>query len=187
MVITGLKSFQMKNAKLPRNILFYRDGVGEGMYEQVFQEEVKQIHEAFAKVYEKQMQPKLVFLVVQKRNHFRSIVASNCTNPPVGTFISTGVVDLSKYKNFYLYSHQALKGTGTSRPTHYQILLNDMNLSVENLAHFTFASCHLHQACTRSVSIPPAVFCADKASFKAYQNSTTYTLTNDVAYTAFML
>jgi len=154
---------------LPDNILFYRDGVGEGMYEQVLSNEVRWMSEAFAEVYGKNPLPKLTLVIVQKRNHLRSCALTNNSNmpgvnPPVGTLIDQEVVDRAT-NNFYLYSHKALQGT--ARPTHYQILLDELKIA-SKLPRLTYALAHMHQACTKSVSLPAPVFYADKACGRAH-------------------
>ena len=56
--------------------------------------------------------PRLTFVVVQKRNHLRTQVLQDneSLNPPPGTSITTTVTDKDT-NNFYLYSHYALQVT----------------------------------------------------------------------------
>jgi len=163
MVSECLQDHFAKNKTLPSHILFYRDGVGEGMYEQVLSIEVKQIRSAYTEIYESKKipLPKLTFVVVQKRNHLRTAVEENGNwfNPPVGTLIRDDIVDTDR-ENFYLYSHFALQGT--AKPTHYQVLLDECQFK-DSIMSFTFGLAHLHQGCPRSISIPAPVFYADKA------------------------
>lgn len=50
--------------------------------------------------------PKLTFLIVQKRNHLRSVdYDSYDKNPPPGTYIDNLAVIDQGQDNFYLYSH----------------------------------------------------------------------------------
>src|SRR3954454_18054102 len=70
MVIDLLKAFRTKNGKLPQRILFYRDGVSEGQFRKVMNEEVSAMRKAFKGGYGNNP-PKLTFIIVQKRPHTR--------------------------------------------------------------------------------------------------------------------
>ena len=70
MVISLLKAFRTKNGRLPQRILFYRDGVSEGQFRTVMDEEVKAMRKAFKGGYGDNP-PKLTFIIVQKRHHTR--------------------------------------------------------------------------------------------------------------------
>jgi len=168
MVEECLKMFKKLNKDtLPTHIIFYRDGVGEGMYSDVLDIEYAAMEETFKILYENQEKPKVTLLVVQKRNHFRGKVEEadgNQYNPPAGTLVDEAVVDAAR-SNFYLYSHST--NQGTAKPTHYQVLKNSINLKLEQIVDITFALSHLHQACTNSISIPAPVFYADRTCGRA--------------------
>lgn len=55
---------------------------------------------------------------------------------------------------------------GTSRPTHYEVLRDDLYLHVEMMQKFTYALCHLYTRCTRSIAIPVPVAYADLAAYR---------------------
>lgn len=68
--------------------------------------------------------------------------------------------------DFYLQSHTAI--TGTARPAHYFVLLDEIfskntNDPVGELENLTYRLCHLYGKATVSVSIPPPVYYADLA------------------------
>jgi eukaryotic translation initiation factor 2C len=107
--------------------------------------------------------PKLLFMVVVKRHHLRTKMLGSGTNPPPGCVIESQIVDKAR-QNFYLYSHKAV--AGTARPTHYQLLYSDFGeeMPLEKIANVTFYLAHLHQTCTKSISIPAPVSLADKAA-----------------------
>ncbi|KAF7307442.1 Argonaute-like protein [Mycena indigotica] len=52
---------------------------------------------------------------------------------------------------------------GTSRPAHY----SDNNLNADAMQSFCYALCHVYAGSTRSVSIPPPVYYADKVCARA--------------------
>lgn len=171
-MVTEVMEEYLKQRKVPPSeIIFYRDGVGEGQYEEVKKEEIAQLMRVMAVLclQFKQELPKLTFVVVQKRNHFRTLSLNTLSqtrgNPYPGTFIYNENVRDWMRPNFYLYSHKAL--AGTARPTHYQVLENVNNWTPEQLAEFTYALAHLHQGCTKAVSLPAPVFYADRAAYTA--------------------
>ena len=147
MIIDVLNKYKIENGKLPSQIIFYRDGVGEGMYEIVGNKEIAQLEETCKEIYNKELltSPKITFIIAQKRTHFRSFLQDNSGtvyNPYSGTMISKMVVDKGK-PNFYLFSHDST--AGTSKPTHYVILRNDTGRTIEQLGNFTYCLSFLHQ------------------------------------------
>jgi len=164
MVTEVLQEYLARRKVPPKQILFYRDGVGEGMYELVREKEIELLMRAIGIACEaaKAPLPTLTFLVVQKRNHLRSLAKdTHKGNPYPGTVVDDKNIVDHERPNFYLYSHKAL--AGTARPTHYQVLEDFNKLSVNQLAEFTYALAHLHQGCTKAVSLPAPVFYADRA------------------------
>jgi len=164
MVTEVMHEYIARRKTPPKQIIFYRDGVGEGMYELVKEKEIEQLMRAVGEfcAQAKAPQPTLTFVVVQKRNHLRALAKDTYKgNPYPGTIVDDkNVVDLER-PNFYLYSHKAL--AGTARPTHYQVLEDFNKLTIQQLAEFTYALAHLHQGCTKAVSLPAPVFYADRA------------------------
>ena|SRR6185312_162603 len=70
MVIELLRIFHRTTKRKPQRILFYRDGVGEGQYEDVVKNEVEGIRNACRKL-ESTYNPTITFIVVRKRHHTR--------------------------------------------------------------------------------------------------------------------
>jgi len=168
LIVEGLQQYKLANNRLPLHLLFWRDGVGEGQYSLVRDKELLGIRSAIQELYATApKQPKLTYVIIQKRNHLRSFYCFNSEvyNPPVGTVIHTEIVD-KDLTNFYMYSHKAVQGT--ARPTHYQLLVNELGLSVEKLAGFSFAAAHLHQGCNKPVSVPAPAIRAHKAALRGY-------------------
>jgi len=197
MIREALKNFQAKRGRLPSKILFFRDGVGEGMYDLVGIKEIRRIKEALASLYGKYSPAQLTFVIVQKRNHLRTAWRANGNGPssngmevlenaPVGTIIYSDIVD-RELPNFYLYSHHALQGT--ARPTHYQVLLDEMKAAedIRQFGRFVFLLTHLHQGCPRSISYPAIVFFADKAAGRCSQYFEGKTLHPNLENTTFMI
>ena len=91
-----LKLWINQNKRGPVKILIYRDGVSEGQYKTVLEDELKQIREACKEIYGQRPQPKITIVVVGKRHHTRfyptdAAIADNKGNPKNGTVVDRGV------------------------------------------------------------------------------------------------
>jgi len=107
--------------------------------------------------------PKITVIVVGKRHHVRFFPISQdrgdrSGNCPAGTVIDRDVTHPLEF-DFYLQSHGGL--LGTSRPAHYNVLLDENNFQPDGLQGLSFALCHVYARSTRSVSIPAPVYYAD--------------------------
>lgn len=81
MMLERLKDFQARNQnKLPSNIIFYRDGVSEGQFDQVVGIELPQIKEAFKKLGTPKgpYNPKLTIVICGMSCHVRKQRLSLC-------------------------------------------------------------------------------------------------------------
>ena len=155
MLRTRLRCFEEKNrGQLPTNILIYRDGVGEGQYKTVLDEELPRLRNACKDIYQKEYvegkRPRISLIVVGKRHHTRfyrtspdgpilsgkSSMASHGTVSPLRCtpHMEKTITDISKVVDtgitqncnwdFYLQSHTAF--SGTPRPAHYFVLLDEI-------------------------------------------------------------
>jgi len=145
----------------PKRIIFYRDGVSEGQFRTVLETEVPRIKAACQKLGINPM-PKITVIVVGKRHHVRFFPhpnqADRSGNCPAGTVIDREVTNPAEF-DFYLQSHGGL--LGTSRPAHYNVLLDENQFQPDGLQQLSFALCHVYARSTRSVSIPAPVYYAD--------------------------
>lgn len=66
-----LMYFYTKTKVKPERIIFFRDGVSEGQFEQVLHAEIRAIRSACKKLQADGYEPAITFLVVQKRHHTR--------------------------------------------------------------------------------------------------------------------
>jgi eukaryotic translation initiation factor 2C len=141
LVLEALSLYHRRNKKYPKHFLFFRDGVGETHYETVRRKECLSLNRALESL---GINPSFTFVVVQKRNHFKSfLVSGDSQNPSPGTFVGVEVVDEGIYENFYLYTHKAI--IGTARPAHYHLLENSLGFTPYKLGYFTFWISHLYQ------------------------------------------
>ncbi|KAF2418498.1 Piwi-domain-containing protein [Tothia fuscella] len=170
-IITNLKDmvrklfleFHKYREFLPSKVIYYRDGVSEGQYENFKRFELADIEAAF---YEAQKalsikSTKLVVtaIVAEKRHHVRFYpggdAAGNCS---FGTVVEKGVTS-PYYHDFYLQSHHAPEGT--ARPTHYFVVRDDQNISALDLQRLTFDLSLSYQRSTVGVSYAAPTYYAD--------------------------
>ncbi|KRX51319.1 putative protein tag-76, partial [Trichinella sp. T9] len=157
------------NGTAPKNIIVYRDGVSEGQFMQVLEEELPALRRA-CKSFASNYRPLITFIVVQKRHHARFVCCHEAAargrgkNIPAGTVIDRVVTSPNEY-DFFLCSHHGIQGT--SRPTRYYVLFDESNMDVNAMQSITYYLCHLYGRCARSVSIPAPVYFADLACARA--------------------
>uniref|UniRef100_A0A4W2IPG0 Argonaute RISC catalytic component 2 n=2 Tax=Bos indicus x Bos taurus TaxID=30522 RepID=A0A4W2IPG0_BOBOX len=135
----------------------------------VLHHELLAIREACIKL-EKDYQPGITFIVVQKRHHTRLFCTDKnervgkSGNIPAGTTVDTKITHPTEF-DFYLCSHAGIQGT--SRPSHYHVLWDDNRFSSDELQILTYQLCHTYVRCTRSVSIPAPAYYAHLVAFRA--------------------
>lgn len=136
MISERLKLWQEKNNRLPDKVIVYRDGVSEGQYDMVRNDEYPQFVNAFKELYAKKPHPKITIITVGKRHHTRfyptkTTEADKATsNPFPGTVVDRGVTG-ERLFDFYLIAHQALQGT--SKPCHYVVLKDENGFGADEL------------------------------------------------------
>ncbi|TKA22357.1 hypothetical protein B0A50_08176 [Salinomyces thailandicus] len=163
-----LKSWmQNVNAgKLPSRIMYFRDGVSEGQYQHVLQQEVRDIKELL-KGANPGMNIPMVVLVGSKRHHVRFFPPAGGDrngNALPGTLVEAGVTHPFE-NDFYLASHAAIKGT--ARPMHYHVLLNEADMPNEEIQTLIYEHCYQYIRATTPVSQHPAIYYAHLASNRA--------------------
>ncbi|XP_055830297.1 protein argonaute 5-like [Solanum dulcamara] len=171
MIMELLKAFRRSTGHKPARIIFYRDGVSEGQFNQVLLEEMDAIRKACNSLEEGYL-PRVTFVVVQKRHHTRLFPANhndrNMTdksgNILPGTVVDTKICHPTEF-DFYLCSHAGIKGT--SRPAHYHVLFDENAFSADAIQNLTNYLCYTYARCTRSVSLVPPAYYAHLAAFRA--------------------
>jgi hypothetical protein len=163
-----LASFLAANKRLPERILFYRDGVSEGQYAQVLNEEVRAL-KAGCEAFKPGYAPTLTMVIVQKRHHTRFMVANaqdadRSGNIPAGTVVDTAVCHPTLF-DFFLCSHGGIQGT--SRPTHYHVIYDDHKFSPDDMQTLSYNLCYTFGRCTRSVSVVTPAYYAHLVAFRA--------------------
>jgi eukaryotic translation initiation factor 2C len=168
MIIERLKLWQKQNqGALPKKVIVYRDGVSEGQYRIVLEQEYPAFKAAFDKLYgdeSKGKHPKISIVIVGKRHHTRFYPTKEedtdgkTGNPQPGTVVDRGVTG-EKLFDFFLLAHQGLQGT--SKPAHYVVIKDDNKLGADQLQSLTLNLCYTFARATRAVSICPPAYYAD--------------------------
>lgn len=175
-----------KHPAFPENILIYRDGVSEGQYDMVINQELTQLRRACEQVYPapdtKKGLPRMSVIVCGKRHktRFYPTQEQDCDrsgNTKPGTVVDRGVTE-GRYWDFFLQPHAALQGT--ARPCHYYVVHDDIFRKVyekqipppfQNVADIvedlTHNMCYLFGRATKAVSLCPPAYYADLACERA--------------------
>lgn len=160
----------VKHSKtLPENILIFRDGVSEGQFAQVLDQELPSFREACKAKYGPKGQPRFTIVVSVKRHQTRFYPTdpaqkTKSGNVQPGTVVDRGVTQ-ARYWDFFLTAHDALQGT--ARPAHYTVLLDEIFRdryqagAANELERVTHQLCYLYGRATKAVSICPPAYYAD--------------------------
>ncbi|KAF7197419.1 Protein argonaute 18 [Pseudocercospora fuligena] len=168
MALERIEAYKAKNGgNLPSNILYYRDGVDEGSFGRLINEEMEDIRRAWNDASKNTDQAnrhvKITMLVVTKRHNTRIYPKDGGPNIPngnclPGTIIDSGIT-MPYHFDFYLLSQNSIQGTG--RPAHYIVLRNEMGFSADQIHNFTNMLCYTYARSTTSVSYAPPAYYAD--------------------------
>jgi eukaryotic translation initiation factor 2C len=157
--------------KLPTQVYYMRDGVSEGQFIHVMQQEVPQVRAILTQCNNGQKwEGKITVVIASKRHHIRAFptaqsgAADQKGNPLPGCLIERDCTTPNEF-DVYLYSHIALQGT--SRPVHYTILYDDANHPPNVILNMIYEHCYQYMRSTTSVSLHPAVYYAHLASNRA--------------------
>nr|BAV72135.1 argonaute protein 4B [Marchantia polymorpha] len=143
----------------PQQILVYRDGVSESQFDQVLDKELRAFKHACRSMQDG-YNPRITFVIVQKRHHTRFFLDSTYKNVQPGTVVDKTVCH-PRDNDFYLVSHAAI---GTSRPTHYHILYDEIGFTADELQMITHGLCYTYSRCTSAVSVAAPAYYAHVAA-----------------------
>lgn len=160
MVLDSIKQYKNQFKKIPKNFIFFRDGVGERQLDAVMKFEIKKIRETLDKEY-KADAPKLLFVVVTKRLSDRFAVVSDgrLNNPDGGVVVLDNVVKTDR-ANFFLVAQRVNQGTAT--PTHYEVIYNDTSIKLEELVELAYQFTFGYSNWMGPVKVPAPVQYAHK-------------------------
>ncbi|EFC41986.1 argonaute [Naegleria gruberi] len=164
----ALNKFKEKNKILPKHVIFYRDGVGEGQKEAVLEREVMACKKAIMNI---APSCKLNYIVVSKRINTRIFAQTDptkptdFTNPQPGTVLDYGVTSQREDPlaiEFYLVAQKVDNGQGTATPTKYHSIFNESSLSKQYLETLSFRLCHNYYNWFGTIRVPSPCMYAHK-------------------------
>ncbi|XP_078812582.1 piwi-like protein 2 isoform X1 [Oryzias latipes] len=164
--LSTLQKYYELNHDLPQKIVVYRDGVSDGQLKMVELYEIPQLIKCFETF--PNYEPKLVFIVVQKRINtiLYSSSANGFSSVPAGTVLDHTLTN-KDWVDFYLTAHDIRQGVGL--PTHYVTLYNTANLTPDHLQRLTFKMCHLYWNWPGTIRVPAPCKYAHKLAFLSGQ------------------
>ncbi|KAG5223674.1 protein argonaute 4A [Salix suchowensis] len=149
----------------PAQIIIFRDGVSESQFNQVLNIELDQIIEA-CKFLDESWSPKFTVIVAQKNHHTKFFQDGSPDNVPPGTVIDSAVCHPQSY-DFYMCAHAGM--IGTTRPTHYHVLLDEIGFSADDLQELIHSLSYVYQRSTTAISVVAPVRYAHLAASQISQ------------------
>ncbi|CAF0797772.1 unnamed protein product [Didymodactylos carnosus] len=164
-----LKVFAQTNGRLPTKIVVYRDGVDDGHFQKVLDNEVQALKKACKDICGEHQLPKITFVIIKKRHNTRFFCYDARKNPQTfntepGTVIDTEIVHPSQF-DFYLNSHAAIQGTNNC--ILYHVLYNEIGFTSDEIQQLTYFLCHTDVRCTKAVKMPAAARYAHNIAYDA--------------------
>uniref|UniRef100_M4CDR8 5-methyltetrahydropteroyltriglutamate--homocysteine S-methyltransferase n=1 Tax=Brassica campestris TaxID=3711 RepID=M4CDR8_BRACM len=145
--------------KRPEHIIIFRDGVSESQFNQVLSIELDQMMQA-CKFVEENWEPKFTVIIAQKNHHTKFFRAEGPGNVPPGTIIDSRICH-PRNNDFYLCAHAGL--IGTTRPTHYHVLYDEIGFSTDDLQELVHSLSYVYQRSTTAISVGAPVMYAHLA------------------------
>lgn len=166
----------LNNGKLPSRIIYFRDGVSEPQYHHVLEQEVEDLKLLVKTIGGASVQ--FVVIVGSKRHHVRFFPEKGDRNGNAfpGTLVETGVTHAFG-NDFYLVGHAALKGT--ARPMHYHVLLNEAQMTNDEIQTLIYEHGYQYARATTPVSQYPAIYYAHIASNRGIPHDPKWTGSTD--------
>lgn len=167
-IVKALRSYQKEFGAgvLPRRIIVYRDGVGEGQLSQVVKHEVSAIKGRLADVYANNPDFKVQLTIVVVSKRINSRLFQGGRNPPPGTIVDD-IITLPERSDFYLISQTVRQGTVS--PTGYNVIYDESGLKADQLQVYTSKQTHLYYNWCGSVAVPAVCQYAHKLAFLTSQ------------------
>nr|XP_043629700.1 protein argonaute 4-like [Erigeron canadensis] len=161
-----LLDFYVTSAKRkPEQIIIFRDGVSESQFSQVLNIELDQIIEA-CKFLDDKWSPKFLVIIAQKNHHTKFFQPGSPDNVPPGTVIDNKVCH-PRNNDFYMCAHAGM--IGTTRPTHYHVLYDEIGFSADDLQELVHSLSYVYQRSTTAISVVAPICYAHLAATQMSQ------------------
>lgn len=174
MLGSRIRLWVQHNREPPANLLIYRDGVSDGQFNMVLQQELPLVRRAAEEVQGKfpGYKPNVTIIVSGKRHHVRFYPTKpadqdRTSNPPNGSIVDRGVTR-PLYWDFYLQAQSPLQGS--ARPAHYIVIHDEIFTNpkistgkpADIVQELTHNICYMMGRATRSISYATPAFLADR-------------------------
>ncbi|KAJ7600899.1 argonaute-like protein [Mycena floridula] len=138
MFFRGQAEKKAVDACKPKRLIFYRDGVSEGQFKQVLDEELRMLKEACTEL---KIDAKITFIVVGKRHHIRffpdETTNDRSGNCPAGTGKShAGILGTSRSAHYSCFAGLSQHGTNA--------------VSADSVQAMSYALCHIYARSTHA-------------------------------------
>ncbi|PIC12310.1 hypothetical protein B9Z55_028538 [Caenorhabditis nigoni] len=166
-----LKGYQEATDSLPKTIVMYRVGSGEGDYPQV-RKEVEEMREA-ADSFESGYKPKFLMVLAQRNSHVRIFPEhinngnARIQNVRSGTCVES-IGSAHGLMEFILCCQSAM--IGTIRPTRYTVIVNDTDWTKNELMNVTYHLAFGHQVSYGPPSVPNVLYAAKNLAKRGQNN-----------------
>ena len=149
----AIEAFKRTNGTPSSNIIFYRDGVGEGQVAGVCMPEVDQIKSAISSA---GADSKLMYLNVCKRVNTRLFAGqpARYQNPMPGTVVDATITDKDTYE-FYLVSTSSRQGLVS--PCRYTVLFDGIGASPDQIEALTYKLCYTYYNVSGAIKEPACI------------------------------
>ncbi|EGT52303.1 hypothetical protein CAEBREN_16113 [Caenorhabditis brenneri] len=177
-----LEGYLKADQRLPKHLVIYRIGSGEGDYEQILKE-VEEMREACLK-FEAEYKPRFVVILVQRRSRIRvfpeHIKGNNSKEQNVqsGTCVDT-VGNAHGFDEFVLCCQTPL--IGTVRPTKYTILVNESGWTKNEAMNVTYQLSFGHQVSYQPPAVPNVLYAAENLAKRGHNNYKTHSRLKDMS------
>ncbi|KAJ3676589.1 hypothetical protein LUZ60_004001 [Juncus effusus] len=149
----------------PDQIIIFRDGVSESQFNQVLNIELDQIMQA-CKFLDENWNPRFTVIVAQKNHHTKFFIPNSPDNVPPGTVVDNKVCHPKNY-DFYMCAHAGM--IGTTRPTHYHVLLDQIGFTPDDLQELVHSLSYVYQRSTTAISVVAPICYAHLAATQVGQ------------------
>ncbi|KAA8514775.1 hypothetical protein F0562_017954 [Nyssa sinensis] len=160
-----LDFYTSSGQRKPDQIIIFRDGVSESQFHQVLNIELDQIIEA-CKHLDDKWSPKFMVIVAQKNHHTKFFQANAPENVPPGTVIDNKVCH-PKNNDFYMCAQAGM--IGTTRPTHYHVLHDELGFPADTLQELVHSLSYVYQRSTTAISVVAPICYAHLAASQMSQ------------------
>ncbi|KAL0887396.1 hypothetical protein Bca101_011379 [Brassica carinata] len=133
----------------PEHIIIFRDGVSDSQFNQVLNIELDQMMQA-CKFVEENWEPKFTVIIAQRNHHTKFFQDGDPDNVPPGTIVDSRICH-PRNNDFYLCAHAGL--IGTTRPTHYHVLYDEIGFSTDDLQELVHSLSYVYQRSTTAISV----------------------------------